>query len=92
MAPSASWLRQCLAQFTAWHCRAGLLLVRTLELTQPLPGLKAGGSRVIGDGDHGDGVATNLTPDGKLGARRNTADLPQAKPLVGHLHDAGALF
>ena len=57
------------------------------EAVQPLPSLTTSGGGIVRDSGHGDGVA-NLAADG-AGACR---DVPQAKPLVGHLHDAGVLF
>ena len=36
---------------------------------------------------HGDGVAANLAAD-----RVHGSDVPQAKPLLAHLHDASAFF
>ncbi len=44
--------------FGAVHRTALLCGTKMAGLVQPQPGLMAGGGCVIGDGDHGDGIAS----------------------------------
>ena len=61
----------------------------SVTATLPKPAFMA---QAMKDGGHGDGVAANLAADRAGRASQHGGDMPQAKPLVSHLHDAGAFF